>query len=676
MSSRTANVLAVVLLLVGMGFRLWHLATNPPGFHPDEISDIRIAETVRQGRVEVFYDLGNEGREGLYETVLTVVTGAVGGGLIGYRMMSVWLGLLTLAAVYTLVKHLYTPMAALAALALLSVSMLPVLLSRTVGRESILPLLLTLILLSLAHAFSISHGSIHRTPKTTPFTALGLLLGVGFYLHEQHFIIALVSLAFIAFMIIRRPMSRRRLGYLAFTMVIMIVVAVPYMISAIRLPELSGAERVFAGLATQHPGPIDAIGRGLAGFFLIGDSNPIYNLPGRPLIDIVSALFLLIGLIVAVRFARRVCYTLPLVALFVLLPVALLPSNSPSFKSMTVLLPLVALFFGVGVSAIYQGVNRRARPVFAGLLLVLFVVNGAWTALDLFERWPALPAVQAAYGGNVAQIAHYLDKTSDELPTVLCVKNLDPEATAGLDSYELLALMMHRQNVPLRYADCGSGMIFANGGEREQIVFLEPDTMFDLHSDVRDWLAQGELLAGPDVPSQTVVVLDSEQALADTIGRFTTTVPVLFAPETPGGMALTQPPVRFGGNVAFLGYEPVSGQSYEPGDYVTLVSYWRVDGVVPSDLRLFTHVLLDPTVIAAQRDLISVLPGSLRPRDVILQISFVRLPDVMPEGRFRLSIGAYEDNTDTRLPVFEGDDQRGARLFLDEITVSHQQSES
>lgn len=672
MSNRTGNVLAVVLLLVGMGFRLWHLTTNPPGFHPDEISDIRIAETVRQGRVEVFYDLGSEGREGLYQIALTLTTGAVGGGLLGYRMLSVWIGLFTLAAVYTLVKHLYTPLAGVAAMALLSVGMLPIMLSRTVSRESILPLLLTLILLSLAHAFSIAHGDPRHPPKTTPFTTLGLLLGAGFYLHPQHYIIALVTLLFITFMIIRRPMSRRRLGYVAYTMVIMIVVAVPYMISAIRLPELSGAERVFKDFTTQDPGPARALGDGLAGFFLIGDRNPIYNLPGRPLIDLVSALFLLIGLIVALRFGRRVCYTLPLVATLVLVPIALLSSASPSFKSMSVLLPLIALFFGVGVSAVYQGISRPARPIFALLLLGLFGFNVVWTGRDLFQRWPELPAVQAAYDGTIAEIAHYLDRTADDLPTVLCVQNLNPDETPGLDNYELLALMMHRQNVPLRYADCGSGMIFTNGGERQQLVFLEPGTMFNLHRYVRDWLDLGELLTGPDVPEDTVIVLDAEQSLADTIGRFTTTVPVFYAPEAPGGMALTQPPVRFGGNVAFLGYEPVSGQTYKPGDYVTLISYWRVDGYVPPDIRLFTHILLDPTEVAAQRDIISVLTSSLRPRDVVLQISFVRLPHIIPPGQFRVSIGAYEDNTDTRLPVFDGDQPRGGRLFLDEITVTNQ----
>jgi hypothetical protein len=94
--------LAALLLLVGAVLRLWNITTLPPGLNRDEISDIRIAETVRQGRVEVFYDLGGEGREGLFPAMLAAVTSITGGGLIGYRMLSVWAGLLTLALMYAL----------------------------------------------------------------------------------------------------------------------------------------------------------------------------------------------------------------------------------------------------------------------------------------------------------------------------------------------------------------------------------------------------------------------------------------------------------------------------------------------------------------------------------------------------------------------------------------------
>ncbi|MEP7294501.1 MAG: hypothetical protein ABI835_22115, partial [Chloroflexota bacterium] len=93
-------------------------------------------------------------------------------------------------------------------------------------------------------------------------------------------------------------------------------------------------------------------------------------------------------------------------------------------------------------------------------------------------------------------------------------------------------------------------------------------------------------------------------------------------------------------------------------------------GTVPADLRLFTHILADPTTIAAQSDPISVLPEQLRPRDVFIQVTYVTLPRSMPRGlTYGISVGAYESNTQTRLPIFVGDAVRGMRLFLGQIDV-------
>lgn len=664
------NALAVILLLIAAGFRLWGLSTHLPGFHNDEINDIRIAETARQGRIEVFYDLGGEGREGLYQTILTVTTGAIGGGLIGYRMLSVWLGLLTLAAVYALVKRLYTPTAAVAAMALLSVGMLPVMMSRMISRESALPLLLTGILLAFARAFSLPDGDMRRRARTTPFTALGLLLGAGFYVHPAHFIIALFSMVFIAYMIVRRPMSRRRLGYIGFALVIMIVVAMPYLISSIRLRELSGPARLFENMVTTRPEAVSSVMRGLGGLFLVGDQNALVNLPGRPMIDLVSGLFLVLGVVVALRYFHQSRFIMPLLATVALAPVTLMRTTSPDFVAMSLLLPLIALFFGVGVSALATGVPARSRPVFWLALVALFGFNIVWTSRDLFNRWPALPSVHTLYRSTLAYAAHYLDQTAGSLPTVLCVSNLNPATTPELENYEILALMMHRPNVPLRYANCGVALVLADGGEVQQVVFLDSSALENAHASIRNWLSAGEIIHLPGMPGASVVRLDVARNLADTVGRFTTTAPVSYAPESPGGVAPTFPPVRFGGNVTFLGYEPFASQTYRPGDYLTIVSYWRVDGVVPSDLRLFTHVLFDPVSIAAQSDVLSVLPAQLQPRDIFIQVTFVRLPNVLTAGRYQVSIGAYEDNTDTRLPVFDGDEQRGTRVFLPEIMIT------
>jgi hypothetical protein len=186
---------------------------------------------------------------------------------------------------------------------------------------------------------------------------------------------------------------------------------------------------------------------------------------------------------------------------------------------------------------------------------------------------------------------------------------------------------------------------------------------------LQGWLTQGELLARADLPPDAVITLDIASALASRVGRFTTTAAASFAPETGPDDAIAETPVRFGGNIAFLGYDPVETARFAPGAVVPIYTYWRVDGVVPTDLRFFTHLLSDPQVIAVQADTLSVRADLLQPRDVIIQITLLQLPPTIREGSYILSIGAYEANRGTRLGVFDGDQLRGDRLFVGTVEV-------
>jgi hypothetical protein len=143
----------------------------------------------------------------------------------------------------------------------------------------------------------------------------------------------------------------------------------------------------------------------------------------------------------------------------------------------------------------------------------------------------------------------------------------------------------------------------------------------------------------------------------------------MFDPQATEGTEVVPPPLRFGGNLTFLGYEHSWADVYRPGDVIPVVTYWRVDGVVPPDLRLFTHILSDPTNIVAQNDSSSVIASQLRPRDIFIQVTYVQLPRRIMDATYSISVGAYPESTGIRLPVFDGDQPRGARLFLGQITV-------
>jgi hypothetical protein len=600
--------------------------------------------------------------------MLASVTGVTGGGLIGYRMLSVWAGLFSLALMYALGKRLFGAPAGLAAMGLLAVNMLPILLSRVAVREAMLPMFFTALLLALALALPI-YGR-RSEAGATPFAALGVLLGVGFYIHPINFIITLLTMLFIAYVVVsRQPLTRRTLSLTWFTVVVLIVIATPYLTSSLQMPQLAGAGRVFAmNIST----PLRSLVDGLAGLMFAGDENAVWNLPGRPLLDIVSGLFVLTGLATALRYWRQPRFTLLLLSLLLIAPVALVRDGSPNFLHYAALLPLLALLFGLGVITLYRSLrDRTTRRIGALALAALIIFNLQWTARDLFGAWVSHPDTQAAYNARVGMLAHYLDLTSHEIPTVICTPApRPPNAPPQLTSTQLLALMMHRTTESLRYADCGTGLIFTEGGAREQIILPEANALERVQPYLREWLDNGQVLQVGDLPPNSVVMLDVEERLANTIGAFTTTAPVAYAPESPGGTAVTAPPVRFGGNLTFLGYVQNWSDVYGPGAVFTVITYWRVDGIVPRDLRLFTHLQADPGAApAAQDDAISVLPDQLRPRDVFIQVTFVQLPRTMPTGDYSISVGAYESNLGTRLNVFDGEQPRGTRLFIGQVAI-------
>jgi 4-amino-4-deoxy-L-arabinose transferase-like glycosyltransferase len=667
-------LLAVVLLLVGAGLRALQFSTLPIGFNEDEITDVLLTEAVRQGNIEVFYDLGryglgSGGREGLYHTVQAALTGILGNGLFGYRISSFWVGMLTLTVLYALAQRLFGPLVGVASLALMTTNMWSILLSRQVGRETVLPLMILLVWLALARVLAVYREHHSMLPETTGFALLGALLGLGFYVHPTHIMVVLFSALFILYRLrSRQRFSRQALSYLLFALLLMIIIATPYLISSIRLSWLSGPTRIFDQYDVVDAPLLATVADSLSGFLFVGDASAARNVPGRPLIDLVSGLLLLIGVLTGLRNWRQGRYALVLIAAISLMPAALVSMNTPNFTALTPLIPVVALFFGIGVRELYRSLAPRVQPFMGVALVGLIGFNLVWTSRDLYTVWPESKAVYNAYHGRLGDLARHIDRTAADLPTVVCESGQKLHPEDALTSTDLLDLMMNRKDLHLRFADCGTSLIFVDGGGAQQIIMPDPDTLAMMQSYLRQWVDRGQLVA--ELPPASVVRLEVAQPLADTIGRFTTTAPAAFAPDAPGGTGLAVPPVRFGGNITFLGYEAQHSGAYPPGGDVVSITYWRVDGEVPPDLRFFTHILADPaSCCVTQNDTIGVDLRQLRNRDVFVQLTFLQLPYSTSPGEYSVSVGAYTASNDARMVVIDGETERGNRLFLERIRV-------
>ncbi len=641
--------------------------------------NIRLIETIRAGNIEIFYDIGGQdaviGREGLYHSVQAITTGVIGTGSLTYRMVSVWLGLLTVAMTYAAGRRLLGYFGAVCAAGLIAVSFWPVLLSRQITPNVALPLLVATALVLLTQILPVYRRRWRRGNMTGAATALGICLGIGIYIHPAGLLVLIFSLGFIGYMLrVRRgaplQVSRRRNSYLTLMAFIVVVFSVPYIISTLRSPATSGFQR-FAGENTTNYTPQDTL-NSLSGLIFTGDENPTRNLPQRPLFDPFSALLLLGGVGWAISKARETRYTLLLVAALVISPTFLFSANAPNFDNYAAMLPLLALFFGVGTTALYDNLPKFGKRAGEFALLTLLVFNVSWTTNEL-SQWRAHPDVQTAHNSPLSQLAAYIDRTAHDTPTVICGWRADQSpGSRRLTEAQFIALLLNtnaREN--LRYADCRNGLVLTNGGAQQQVIIPNPNMLAQVHPAILRWLTMGVPLQRMDLPPDSVLMMNVEQALADWGGQLTTGETISYAPEVGGSLTeRMNTPVSFGGNLTLLGYTTPESETYQPNQQFAVVSYWRIQGRVPPDLRLFTHILYDPsTSPAANTDITYVNPRFLRDRDIVVQATGVQLPPSLPDGVYYVSIGAYQDTSEIRLDVLAEGQPRGTRLFLDNITV-------
>ncbi len=665
--------IAVTLLLLAAVLRLWDLGTLPPGFSDQEIGVLSITRQTQLGQIVVFASDHGEGQETLFHVLQATVTGLAGDGLITLRLPAVAIGLLTLAALFVLARRLHGTRVALLAVALMAVGFWPVLLSRLSLREVLVPFFTVAILLALVNAFHIRREVSPDPPTTIAFTALGLTMAVSLYAHWLGLWLAAGVTAIVAYLFLsRQHISRRAAGASSFAILISLILAIPYVATTLRLPALSGVSSMSAAMSPANL--LQAIFEGLAAIVARGDLNPAYNLPGRPLLDPVTALLLVIGLAASLRHWRQPANLIPALAALILLIPALLSTEAGSFLGFVGVLPLLYLMAALGLSAVLDWLGQRGiwhwrlGLLSAGLPIVLVAFNLLWTGVDLFGIWPAQSQVQIAYNASRGLLANHLDRTADRLPTVVCSPHL-LDTEAQLSDPALLALMMQRENAPLRYVDCANGLIIAEGGAHQQFAFTDLSIQSRMYDVLRSWLYNRPTLPVAGLQPGSLLEMNVEGQLQNAIGRLLTTAPTGWAPESPGGAGSAPLPARFGGNLTFLGYAPPRDPTFAPGDVVPIITYWRADGPVPPDVRIFTHLLSDPAALVAQNQAINVSASTLHNRDVFIQVNYIVLPESVPAGDYVISIGLYRSESGERLPVYDGENERGNRLFLYAIAV-------
>ncbi|GAB4428251.1 MAG: hypothetical protein Kow00106_23740 [Anaerolineae bacterium] len=685
------RILITALLVLAAVLRLWDLVGLPPGFSADELAHIRIAEAIKSGEVSVYYQVGDgQTRAVLFGVLNAFVTNLVGDGLLGYRLLPVWGGLLWLALLYALARRLFGMPVALAVLAIAAVTLRPILLARTVTAETLVPLYATLTLWWLTRAFNLRREVTFRVPHTLPFAVLAVLFGGSGYLHYSTLLLGPLGFAFFLHLwLTRQPLSRRIWNMWVFVVVLATIVALPYLISTLRDPQMSEANTWWDKGPSDVTAGLDGLLRAVGAIVWQGDVRFTTNVPERALLGPVLALLLILGVVTAIRRWRDPRHALLLLVLACGVLTDAWIGREVNFSEHLVALPAVFLLVGVGLQSLWQWLHGREvarawQPVTA--LVVVIVLVNVWTVrARLFDDWRHDPAVRTAYHSDLATLAAYLDRTPDGLPVSLCVTGLNVPGDAGLSPRQMLGLMRHREAQEVRHADCRGGMVLIDAGAPMRFVFADPQDRQTMPPELADWLSEATPLDAPGMPPGSVWRLDVMQRLRDAGGRWDLLAPAYFMPQGDEPLVQVELPAPFEHDLTFAGYDPsvFNGVRIPGADPIVLVTYWRVDGPLPDDLGVFAHLLgytqTEPRVLQlepwAEANALDVVPDELEPRDFFVQVSYIWLRENLRPDTYALTVGAYRDEVavlENHLPVLDATQNyapRGDRLLLGQITV-------
>ncbi len=650
---------AMVILLVAAALRMVAPGEVPPGLYHDEAYYGLDAVEVLHGRLALYFP-ANNGREPLFIYLVALAIAALGKSPFALRLVSCFVGVLTVAATAAAGRALFSRRVGLLGAAVLAVTLWHVHLSRVGFRVVTLPLFVALTVWQFALAI---RGRGQEAGSKRRWVAVGVLYGLSFYTYTAARFTPVALAAFIVcvWLINRRHVSRftyhaSRLGLVS---LVALATIAPLAIYTVLYPDMvlgrPGQVSIFSPVinggnlwGTLARSTLRTLGM----FFVRGDRIWRHNVPWRPVFDPLLGAAFVVGVVVALRRARRepACGFVLIWTAVMMLP-TLLAEDAPHFLRAAGMLPVVAFLPALGVERGSESVSQRisestkkrgseearGREGRCSLFVVaLFIVFGlsstVWAYFGAYARDPVtgywfeegavvlagqvnefLGGGAGAQGrGGAGERVVYLDAVLWEgWPQVRFLVQRPESIVVGLDS--------------------------SNPNPQYPIaVFAWP---------YGDWQRAWALLPAP----AEIVAEEGPLSQGDRDPMPYTTYVALYAfpPDT------TAPPqARFSGGVEWLGAE------ITPTDdgRLRVRLRWRATASPGEDYTVFVHYLRDGERVAQadSRPANGLYPtGQWRPGDVINDDHFVAGVDTLQPGRDTLLFGLWQPESGVKLYVLD-----------------------
>jgi len=607
----------VCILLAGAALQFNGLHSMTQMLNYDEAyNSVDALSLLERPRLELFFP-GNYGREGTWMYLLAPAFAALGVLPLVPRIVTMLIGLLTLAAVYRLGREILGGRAAIWAMAGLAVLYWHVQIAHLAFRANLLPLVGTLAFAALFRA--------HRRNKTADWMWSGGLFGLLAYTY----LAAPLWIAY-GFLVqgwwLLRHQDRRRGALLSLVMTVLL--ALP-LVSYVLSHPTESSSRV-TDVARLDTGLIaESLYRWGEAWFCRGSTYAGHGLPGHPILDVpLAGLFLVgvLGIWWAARKARLAGWVYGLV--FVSLVPSIFSDLPPHLlRAVGTTIP-IALVLGTGVEIVERGLRRAGRYAFV-FPLALLCWAGANTYRDV-QQWLDLPDLFPIMEQHVHIGADYV---LDDVPVGTLVYFSPFTPGHPVVSFTKARLKAY----PVRAFD-GNTCLVAADRPAVYVSAVQFDPM--LASKLEQWtdaetLAEDTAAASPRYAIYQAV---ANQELLSGWGGDTTVI--------------------FGARLQVRIIDPPP-DTVLPGDTLPITLAFRALHTVDRPYHIFLHLYGDPTpyeggLMWSQTDARvcdSYPTPNWAEHEIIVQSFALAVPEDVEPGNYVVALGLYEPATGTRLPL-------------------------
>ncbi len=654
----------VFILLLALALRAYRLTDIPPGLTHDEANHGREAIDILDGVLRYYFPL-NYGSEPIYSYVVAASMALFGEGLFALRLVNVIFGLAAIAAMAVWGKQAFDRSIALVTAALLAVSFWPLASSREALRAGMLPFFMVVavwffwqIVFGEQDAAQTANDTgtgetLSRGKKRLGWLILGFALSIVMTFHI--YLAARVAwLLFPVYLLYLATVHRHRFhrSWRPVTAGLLLagLLVIPMFVYLANNPESQTRLSMLGSTVQQvqvwNLSPILQNMNEAALAFVwpgYGDQFLAYNIPGRPVFDIVTAVFFVIGILISLWRWKRPAYAFLLLWFLIgIIPSLVTGPTANTTRNLAALpavymLPAVGFVTGARLLARRFSLPRRTLLVAGATVWLLFA--GLVATRDYFVRWGDAVEVRSAYQRTLVEELTYLNEVHPATAPVI-ISTVYPGPAHDPSIAHVLSGSRAQQ---LRWVDARYAMILPADAQSRAIIpvstpphaafnkFLQPVDNIALRSDDLD---PGFTFYHIDTSTLT---LDSQQIqLAD-----------------------------FAGAVQLLQAHWLSPQ-VKAGETAELLTIWQVidpakvgplhPPAYTTDAVFFTHVLNKEEGILSQRDALDAPSWSWQSGDKILQVHQLSIPAGTLPGTYQAVVGIYDGHTGQRLPLLGDND--------------------